>query len=153
MPLKSFLFKGNARLEKCLVSHAAHVKPGDSGPHVRDIQIALECLDELIIAPSEQEAMRYGPSTAAAVLAYKKKRKIINRSYQNAEDNIVGIMTMASLDQEMFNRQTRPEKPRRTICRNCGLTHAVEPRRFFATDSASLAQRWRSEVQWDNPIA
>jgi hypothetical protein len=38
----------------------------------------------------------YGKQTADAVLAYKKKRGIINRGYQASADNIVGKMTMAS---------------------------------------------------------
>ena len=35
------------------------------------------------------------------MLAFKKKRDIINRSYQQQADDIVGIMTMAELDREM----------------------------------------------------
>ena len=44
----------------------------------------------------------YGRSTAAAVLAFKKKRSIINWSYETQVDNIVGKMTMAALDKEML---------------------------------------------------
>jgi hypothetical protein len=43
----------------------------------------------------------YGASTAQSVLRHKQKRGILNRSYQTAADNIVGKMTMASLDREM----------------------------------------------------
>jgi hypothetical protein len=43
----------------------------------------------------------YGPSTALCVLVYERKRQIINRSYQTQADNIVGRMTIASLDQGM----------------------------------------------------
>jgi hypothetical protein len=35
------------------------------------------------------------------VLAFKRRRKIINFSYQTQEDNIVGKMTIAALDREM----------------------------------------------------
>src|SRR5690348_14591853 len=105
MPLKSRLFRGNKRLEQCLVSHAAHVVPGDSGPHVGDIQIALEYLDGLYISPDEKSQMLYGPTTADAVLEFKRARKIINPSYQTTEDNIVGIMTMTRLDEEMLELQ------------------------------------------------
>src|SRR5947207_10279060 len=44
-------------------------------------------------AADELAATSYGPSTSAAVLAYKEKRDIVNRSYQTKPDNIVGIMT------------------------------------------------------------
>jgi hypothetical protein len=50
----------------------------------------------------------YGPATAAAVLAYKQKRDIVNRSYQTEADNIVGKMTMASLDSELVKQQPAP---------------------------------------------
>lgn len=109
MPLTSNLFAGSARLNACLVQDSAHVQPGDAGEHVADIQIALKHLDGLVIDPIELLSRRYGPSTAAAVLAYKKKRKIINHSYQSTEDNIVGKMTMASLEKEMKDRQTQPK--------------------------------------------
>lgn len=127
--LKSNLFAGNARLERCLVSDPAHVVLGDIGPHVRDIQIALAYLDGCIIDETEKLAMRYGPSTAAAVLAYKKKRQIINRAYQSSADNIVGKMTMASLDQEMFDSQYTPTStPGRGKCRSHGLSVPVAVR-------------------------
>jgi hypothetical protein len=108
MPLRSNLFADSRRLNGCLVDNAAHVQPGDVGEHVADIQIALKFIDGLAIDQNELLLRQYGPSTAAAVLAYKKKRKIINRAYQSAEDNIVGKMTIASLDQEMLSRQRAP---------------------------------------------
>jgi hypothetical protein len=46
-------------------------------------------------------AQLYGPTTAAAVLAYKTRRRIINTAYQTSADNIVGRMTIAALDREM----------------------------------------------------
>jgi len=58
-------------------------------------------LDGDAIDPAELSAERYGPSTASAVLSYKTKHSIINRAYQTQPDNIVGIMTMASLDDGM----------------------------------------------------
>jgi hypothetical protein len=94
MALRSNLFRGDAKLEAAAVSHAAHIVPNAAGEHVRKIQHAL-------IDASELEAKRYGPSTAKAVLAYKTRRNIVNRSYQSQADNIVGIMTMAALDKEI----------------------------------------------------
>ena len=42
------------------------------------IQSALEDLDNIAVDAGEKATQRYGPSTASAVLAYKKKRGIIN---------------------------------------------------------------------------
>jgi peptidoglycan hydrolase-like protein with peptidoglycan-binding domain len=101
VPLQSPLFKGDPKLEACLVHDSAHVTQGAVGDHVAKIQTALKILDDLNIDPAELSAKRYGPSTAAAVLSFKKKRRIINFSYQTHEDNIVGKMTIAALDKEM----------------------------------------------------
>ena len=98
MGLQSQLFRGDQKLEAAAVSDPAHIVPGATGPHVAKIQRALIQLDGANIATDEM----YGPATAAAVLAYKQKRKIINRSYQTQADNVVGKMTMASLDREML---------------------------------------------------
>jgi hypothetical protein len=108
MPLVSNLFHGNARLNACLTSDPSHVTSGQTGEHVRLIQIALGHLDQAVIDPGELAAHRYGPSTAAAALAYKQKRNIINRAYQTSADNIVGRMTMAALDKEMAQGQVTP---------------------------------------------
>jgi peptidoglycan hydrolase-like protein with peptidoglycan-binding domain len=97
MALKSRLFRGEPKLEAAAVSHAAHITQGASGEHVLKIQLAVARLDGV---PITQDSI-YGRETAAAVLAYKQKRNIINRSYQTKADDIVGIMTMAALDQEM----------------------------------------------------
>jgi hypothetical protein len=101
MPLLSRLFRGDQKLESCLLVDKAHVTHGATGTHVAKIQLALFILDTLMIEKNEIDGKRYGPSTAAAVLAYKKKRRIINRAYQSIEDDIVGKMTIASLDREM----------------------------------------------------
>jgi peptidoglycan hydrolase-like protein with peptidoglycan-binding domain len=122
--LVSNIFKSNTRLQSCLVLDASHVTPGSSGDHVALIQIALNELDGLMIDGAEVAAKRYGPSTAAAVLAFKKKRKIINFAYQKTEDNIVGKMTIAALDKEMFDRQFTPSH----VDSNCKrLSPTVDP--------------------------
>ena len=110
MPLQSELFKGDQRLEACLHVDTSHVTPGSVGEFVTKIQKALFILDGAVIGPSEQG--RYGPSTANAVLTYKKKRKIINYSYQTQADNIVGKMTIASLDNELNQVRVVPVNPR-----------------------------------------
>jgi peptidoglycan hydrolase-like protein with peptidoglycan-binding domain len=96
------LFRGDPKLEAAAVSDPAHIVQGASGEHVRKIQQALIQLDGARLEPDG----KYGPATAAAVLAYKKKRNIINRSYQTQADNIVGKMTMAALDREMLVKES-----------------------------------------------
>jgi peptidoglycan hydrolase-like protein with peptidoglycan-binding domain len=115
MPLVSNLFKDNDALQACLVLDSKHVVPGSFGEHVKLIQIALQDLDNLKIDPVELADKRYGPSTATAVLAFKKKRRIINYAYQETEDNIVGKMTISRMDQEMHDRQYIP----RSVSRVC----------------------------------
>jgi hypothetical protein len=117
VPLVSFLFRDNKRLQATLLSDAAHVTPGSRGEFVHKIQIALEDLDGVVIAPTEVAASFYGPSTAAAVLAFKRKRAIINRAYQTSADNIVGKMTIANLDEEMVAKQVRPAPGGSLMCK------------------------------------
>lgn len=104
MALRSKLFQGDSKLEAAEVSDAAHITPGATGPHVAKIQQALIKLDGAAIAVDSI----YGPATAAAVLAYKQKRNIINRAYQAKADNIVGKMTIASLDAELLAGESPP---------------------------------------------
>ena len=42
------------------------------------------------------------------MLAYKRRRHIVNPAYQHTEDDIVGKMTVASLDNEVALREARP---------------------------------------------
>jgi peptidoglycan hydrolase-like protein with peptidoglycan-binding domain len=102
MALKCQLFAGDAKLEAAAVSNPAHILRGAVGAHVAKIQQALISLDEAAIAKSEVTGKSFGAATEKAVLAYKKKRKIINKTYQNTADAIVGVMTMKSLDDEML---------------------------------------------------
>ena len=78
--LTSLWFSSNDRLQNCAVSDSAHAVVGDKGVHVFLIQIALNIIDDLEIDENELSSMSYGQSTAAAVLAYKRKRSILNRS-------------------------------------------------------------------------
>jgi peptidoglycan hydrolase-like protein with peptidoglycan-binding domain len=97
MALQSLLFKGDQRLQAAADSDAAHITRGAAGDYVRKIQVALIRLDD---AGIEADG-RFGPRTETAVLDYKRKRDIVNRTYQSQADGIVGKMTMASLDHEM----------------------------------------------------
>jgi hypothetical protein len=106
MPLRSALFKGDSKLEACLVNDGAHLTLGARGEHVAKVQCAVDALGDKHIDSKELAASYYGPSTAAAVLSYKEKRSIINKSYQQRADNIVGKMTIASLDQDMLQVET-----------------------------------------------
>jgi hypothetical protein len=108
MSLSSKLFAGDAKLEACLVNHAAHLVIGTRGEHVGKVQTALFLIDGLHIDATELRQEVYGKSTAAAVLAYKRKRHIINPSYQSSEDNIVGKMTIASLDADVVREELTP---------------------------------------------
>jgi peptidoglycan hydrolase-like protein with peptidoglycan-binding domain len=103
MSLQSNLFRGDARLEAAAVSDPAHIMRGAAGEHVAKLQTALIALDRATLVRDSS----YGPATAQAVLFYKQKRGIINRSYQTQADNIVGKMTMASLDREMVELEQR----------------------------------------------
>jgi hypothetical protein len=101
MSLQSPLFASDAELNAAATSDPAHITPGTKGAHVGKLQFALLKIDGSVIAQSELRQQLYGQSTAAAVLAYKRKRKIINPAYQTQADDIVGKMTMASLDAEL----------------------------------------------------
>jgi hypothetical protein len=112
MGLQSKHFRGDPKLETCLVNDSAHIKQGAVGEHVGKIQVALAVLDDADLLVNEISTSTYGPDTANAVLAYKIKRNIVNRSYQSKADDIVGKMTIASLDREMLQREIRPPIPR-----------------------------------------
>jgi peptidoglycan hydrolase-like protein with peptidoglycan-binding domain len=103
MALKARLFAGDQKLEAALVSDPAHIVKGASGEHVRKIQVALIRLDSTTI----KDDGIFGARTEAAVLAFKQKRDIVNRSYQSQADGIVGKLTMAALDQEMAALESR----------------------------------------------
>ncbi len=101
MPLRSRLFRGDRKLGAAQVSDPAHLVRGTTGSHVNKVQMALFAIDSLPIDPGEFKRQIYGPSTARAVLAYKTRRKIINRAYQSTPDDIVGQMTITRLDEDM----------------------------------------------------
>ncbi|VFU08261.1 hypothetical protein [Methylocella tundrae] len=108
MGLRSKLFKGDPALEACLVDNSAHINEGATGDHVSKIHSALFALDNLSVSTDDLQTCRYGQSTVAAVLAFKRKRKIINYTYENEVDNIVGKMTIAALDEEMLRKEQQP---------------------------------------------
>lgn len=95
--LRSSLFKGDLKLEAAASFDAAHIARGSAGEHVRKVQLALNEVNQAGLKPDG----RFGPLMAAAVLAYKKDRKIINHRYQRQADDIVGKMTVRALDSEL----------------------------------------------------
>lgn len=114
MALQSKLFSGDTKLEAAATSDPDHILQGANGPHVTKIQQALVQLDG---AKIKQDGA-YGKGTAAAVLAFKRKRKILN--FKGKLDDIVGKLTMARLDAEMLAREggtpTPPfPRPRRPV--------------------------------------
>jgi len=139
--LVSSLMRDDPDLQACLVNDAAHLTIGAQGQHVARVQMALFAVDWLVIDKSETRSQSYGPSTAAAVLSFKRKRGIINFSYQQTADNIVGKMTIARLDSEMqvFERGSR----RLDICSCCPPGDPVfevgSDSRFFASSVAVSA--------------
>ena len=108
MPLRSLQFRGDTRLEACLVNDQAHLTIGTVGPFVRKVQQAVAMLTGRSASLEEVQASRYGQSTADAVLAYKRARSIVNKAYQATADNVVGKMTIKSLDDEMVRMEARP---------------------------------------------
>jgi hypothetical protein len=110
--LRSKHFKDNQRLQMCLVDNAYHVVPGSRGEHVGLIQEALVILGAGIISADEIRNQFYGNTTVRSVRVFKgPPRNIINRTYQNAPDDIVGMMTIERLDKEMFEFENRPPEP------------------------------------------
>ena len=99
MALQSQHFRGDPELEAAAVSDPAHILQGARGKHVRKIQLALIQLDGANLALDGI----YGPATAAAVAAFKRKRKILN--FRGQIDDIVGKKTTAALDREMLQRE------------------------------------------------
>ena len=117
MSLRSQMLRDVRQLQACLVSDSAHVVRGSRGPHVAKIQSALLLLDKRLSIPAiELRAKLYGPKTAAAVQEFKRQRRIINFSYQTAPDDIVGKMTIARLDNELFALEQHPNGGR-VVCR------------------------------------
>ncbi|MEP7111041.1 MAG: peptidoglycan-binding domain-containing protein [Ferruginibacter sp.] len=109
MALQSQLFRNDPKLEAAATSDPAHILPGATGPHVTKIQQALNQIDG---AKIDFDGV-YGNQTATAVLAFKRKRNIINRNFQTQPDNIVGKMTITALDKEVL-AQEQPLPDRRT---------------------------------------
>ncbi len=66
--LRSQLFHGDRRLERCAVDNSAHVTLGTTGDFVSEIQEALVMLDGASFTGNDVEAQRYGQSTADMVL-------------------------------------------------------------------------------------
>lgn len=106
MPLVSRALSGDSKLEACLVDDRAHLTIGVSGEHVAKVQAAIMYLDGTDIDGSELQTQTYGQSTAAAVLAFKTARSIINHAYQQTPDNIVGKMTIKRIDDELLIAQS-----------------------------------------------
>lgn len=107
--LESRLFtkKPNLALQNCLNNNSANITltNNSTGEHVELIQIALTQIKEknpVLGIPEFEVNGKYDTATANAILKYKQKRDIVNRSYQNQADNKVGKMTIRRLDDEML---------------------------------------------------
>lgn len=141
MPLQSTWFRGNNRLQLCLDVDASHVRKGDRGDHVTLIHGALGVIDNLQVPQGEKATQTYGEGTANAVLHYKQKRSIINRSYQSHADNIVGRMTIGVLDAEMLLL----ERKRSSLLLSCGI-NVNPPKGVIISQSHPLPASWAKQV-------
>lgn len=150
-PFQSRLFQGDHELEQCAVNDRNHVKKPASGEHVDKIQQALiriaqdepDLKAKVQIAQAEINSKTYGTTTEAAVLAYKTKRKIINRAYQTAPDNIVGKMTISKLDDEIAIKEGHAPS---------GAAHADIIKKAFDASRASLRNVLRLLHDLENTI-
>ena len=141
--LRSDLFKDDPKLEACATSPAGHIapaKPGQvppRGAHVAKIHEALAILEP---GATIQKPRRLAWSTAlrppTPCWPTSGGKKIINTSYQHEADNIVGQMTIAKMDEELFGKPAP-----RTGDRQSGLQR--QPRRApqRAEASPKLAKR------------
>lgn len=105
MPLTSTAFKGDPKLEACALSDPAHIYQGMRGPEVAKIQDALKQTDGAVIDAGELATQTYGPSTANAVLNFKKNSKRSIKNYKGQFDDIVGKKTITALDAELFAKE------------------------------------------------
>ncbi|MCA9127874.1 MAG: hypothetical protein KDB22_12345 [Planctomycetales bacterium] len=145
MVLHSRMLRGNSKLEAASVSHAAHILEGARGPHVQLIQRALIKVDCNPIDREEMRLQYFGSSTAAAVLAFKNKRDIVNRSYQKKADNIVGIMTIAALDRELCIVESLPS--------TTALVPTSPPPRFVYQPPAQVRPSVRVAFSFSGPVS
>jgi hypothetical protein len=102
MPLTSQLLSGDPKLQACQVNPQAHIFSGAVGDHVRKIQLALNAVDN---ARLETDG-KFGALTAAAVLAFKNKWRILGPG-QTQPDQIVGVQTITRLDIMMADLEKR----------------------------------------------
>ena len=109
---KLFTKPPNDKLERCALKDADHITPGSVGEHVQRIQVALDLLMDIFLVPDG----KYGPKTAAAVVAFKEAQSPpLRQPYQSIADNIVGIRTIKALDQQMFKFENTPPPPDRFV--------------------------------------
>ena len=109
--LNSDLFAGDSKLEACATTPSAHLMIGSTpGPHIGKLHAALERLRPggPAIDAAEKAAMRYGPSTAEAVLQYTSTHvpPIVNLAYQTTPDKICGQMTIRAMDDDLVGKPT-----------------------------------------------
>ncbi len=106
------------KLENCATGQpnevTSHFTKGQSGEHVRRVQEALKAAqraDPNLDLPDFSVNGTYDQNFASAISAYKTKREI--RNFANKIDDIVGIKTIRSLDQEQKSNPPRqnPEAP------------------------------------------
>ncbi len=137
MALLSSILRKDPRLQACLQHDTSHLTEGTTGPHVNRVQTALFVLDGLRVDHEEERSQRYGKSTASAVLKFKTRRHIINHRYQSRPDNIVGKMTIAALDVELWRKEAQPQSNGSCLCGNDSTLAALGGRNQASSSAVS----------------
>lgn len=106
--LQSEYFKGSERLQNTANYDPQHVIVGEHGDHVRRIHKALVKLGYMQANDPDCLSGQYLENTAKAVGRYKTDKNILN--YANRIDEIVGIKTIRSLDEQLTKKPEDPGK-------------------------------------------
>jgi hypothetical protein len=120
MALTSDLFVRDQRLQDCAIRNSAHIvadePPLRRGENNQGAHIALihQALRRILPSPSfglEEATETYGPKTAEIIRQFKAAQipPLLNKALgQKVPDNIIGIQTIAALDQLMKGKRQPP---------------------------------------------
>jgi len=105
LPLVSKLFRRDPVLESILVES----RFGDFGRHIGKVQTALFILEGVSVDSKELGMEEYGPSTVDAILAYKRKHRILSAASHSEEGEYFSRFTVVALDAEMARYELLPD--------------------------------------------
>lgn len=121
MPLTSDLFKDNQQLQDCAIKDSAHIVADEppkrrgvnnKGAHVALIHQAIRLLIPGAKLGLEEPNEIYGPLTAEVIRQFKADHDppILNTALrQTTPDNVVGIKTIAALDEKLKRQRKQPD--------------------------------------------